>query len=83
MLTILWMKKYINLKYLLNLYYPTLFNIIINISQDKRDLGIDSASLKIKAEYSDNSSRKRQLPMINTGPIPGKPVLGDILKPIK
>lgn len=81
MLMILWMKKYINLLYLLNLYYASLFNLYI--FKDKRDLGVDSASLKIKAEYSDNSSRKRQLPMVNTGPIPGKPVLGDILKPIK
>ncbi|CAI6355301.1 unnamed protein product [Macrosiphum euphorbiae] len=51
--------------------------------EDKKDLGIDASSLKIKAEYSDHSSRKRQLPIVNTGPIPGKPVLGEILKPIK
>ncbi|XP_050528379.1 uncharacterized protein LOC126898425 [Daktulosphaira vitifoliae] len=51
--------------------------------EDKKDLGIDPSSLKVKAEYSDNSSRKRHLPEINTGPIPGKPVLGEILKPIR
>lgn len=51
--------------------------------EDKKDLGIDASSLKIKAEYSDHSSRKRQLPIVNTGPIPGKPVLGEILKPIQ
>lgn len=46
-------------------------------------MGIDPSSLKIKAEYSDNSSRKRQLPETNSGPIPGRPVLGEILKPIR
>jgi len=38
--------------------------------------------LKIKSEYNNYSSRKRKYPEIDTGPIPGKPVLGEILKPI-
>ncbi|VVC24072.1 G-patch domain,G patch domain-containing protein, N-terminal [Cinara cedri] len=51
--------------------------------EDKKDLGIDSSSLKIKSEYSHYTSRKRQFPEVNVGPIPGRPALGDILKPIK
>lgn len=51
--------------------------------EDKGEFGIAPKVLRATSDYKQSSSRKRHHMNLSTGPIPGQPVLRDILQPAK
>ncbi|XP_034249533.1 G patch domain-containing protein 1 homolog [Thrips palmi] len=51
--------------------------------EDTGEFGIAPKVLRATSDYKQSSSRKRHLMNLSTGPIPGQPVLRDILQPAK
>lgn len=51
--------------------------------EDKGEFGIAPKVLRATSDYTQGTSRKRSHMKQSTGPIPGQPVLRDILQPVK
>nr|XP_018904786.1 PREDICTED: G patch domain-containing protein 1 [Bemisia tabaci] len=50
--------------------------------EDTSEFGIAPKAIRVKNTFSDSSGAKRKLPQYHSGPIPGVPVLSEILKPV-